>query len=38
MYPGLEILVTVQAHTVGSELFGNISNPMLVFYCDFEDV
>ena len=32
----LEIRVTVQAHTVGSDLFGDITNPMLAFCYDFE--
>ena len=33
---GLEILVTVQAHTSGSNLFGDITNPMLVLSYNVE--
>ena len=34
----LEIQVTVQAHTVDSDLCGDITNPVLVFCYDFEVV
>ena len=36
LHLGLEILVTVQAHTIGSYYFGDTANPVLVFCYDFE--
>ena len=32
----LEIKVTVQSHTVGSDFCADVTNPMLVFCYDFE--